>query len=117
MDASATVTTRAVTIPAHRVALAGDLIAPEAPIAVVAVAHGSGSGRHSPRNREVAARLVHAGVATLLMDLLTEGEEQVDRRTRELRFDIALLARRMVAAIDWLEREPTTARLPVGCFG
>ena len=107
----------AVTIPADGVELAGDLTVPDATGGVVAFAHGSGSGRHSPRNRQVAAGLVAAGLATLLLDLLTEDEEQVDVRTRELRFDIPLLARRMVAAIDWLEHAPATGRLPVGCFG
>src|ERR687887_1721093 len=108
MDASATATTRAVTIPADGVELAGDLTVPDDAVGVVAFAHGSGSGRHSPRNRQVAAGLVDARLATLLMDLLTEDEEQVDLRTRELRFDIPLLARRVIAAIDQLEREPAT---------
>src|SRR5919204_5997170 len=117
MDASGTEMACAVTIPADGVELAGDLTVPDDAVGVVAFAHGSGSGRHSPRNRQVAAGLVDAGLATLLMDLLTEDEEQVDLRTRELRFDIPLLARRMVAAIDWLEHEPATERLPVGCFG
>jgi dienelactone hydrolase len=117
MDASASATRRAVTIPADGVELAGNLTVPDDAVGVVAFAHGSGSGRHSPRNRQVAAGLVDAGLATLLMDLLTEDEEQVDLRTRELRFDIPLLARRMIAAIDWLEHEPGTDRLPVGCFG
>jgi putative phosphoribosyl transferase len=117
MNASATGTTSAVTIPADGVELAGDLTVPDHAAGVVAFAHGSGSGRHSPRNRQVAAGLVDARLATLLMDLLTGDEEQVDLRTRELRFDIPLLARRMIAAIDWLEHEPGTDRLPVGCFG
>src|SRR5215211_3566745 len=117
MDGSATETTRSVTIRAGGVELAGDLTVPNDAVGVVAFAHGSGSSRRSPRNREVAAGLVDALLATLLMDLLTENEEQVDRRTRELRFDIPLLARRMAAAIDWLEHEPATGRLPVGCFG
>jgi putative phosphoribosyl transferase len=112
---SATESTRAVTIPAEGVELAGDLTVPDAAVGVVAFAHGSGSGRHSPRNRQVAAGLADARLATLLMDLLTEEEEEVDLRTRELRFDIPLLARRMVAAIDWLE--DATHGLSVGCFG
>jgi len=109
--------TGAVTISAGGAQLAGDLTAPEGATGVVAFAHGSGSGRRSPRNREVAERLNEARLATLLLDLLTEGEESVDRRTGELRFDIPLLARRMVAAIDWLKSEPAVARLSVGCFG
>ena len=118
MDASpATGSTRAVTIPAEGVDLAGDLTVPDAALGVVAFAHGSGSGRHSPRNREVAVGLAEARLATLLMDLLTEDEEATDLRTRELRFDIPLLAGRMVAAIDWLEDESSTNQISVGCFG
>jgi len=83
----------------------------------VLFAHGSGSGRHSPRNRYVAGVLQAGGIATLLIDLLTEDEEQVDLATRHLRFDIALLAERLVGAIDWLGREASTATLPVGLFG
>jgi putative phosphoribosyl transferase len=114
---SATGSTRGVTIAAGGVALAGDLTVPEGAVGVVAFAHGSGSGRHSPRNREVARGLADAGLATLLMDLLTEDEERVDVRTRELRFDVPLLAGRMVAAIDRLGEEPSTGPLAVGCFG
>jgi putative phosphoribosyl transferase len=118
MDASsATESTRAVTIPVEGVRLAGDLTAPDAAVGVVAFAHGSGSGRHSPRNRRVAAGLAEARLASLLVDLLTEDEERVDLRTRELRFDIPLLAGRMVAALDWLEDESSTERLSAGCFG
>ena len=108
---------RAVMISTGDAELAGDLTAPEGATGVVAFAHGSGSSRHSPRNREVAERLNEARLATLLMDLLTEREESVDRRTGQLRFDIPLLAHRMVAAIDWLRSEPAVARLSVGCFG
>jgi putative phosphoribosyl transferase len=114
---SAAGSARLVTIPVNTVRLCADLTVPASARGVVAFAHGSGSGRHSPRNREVAADLVDAGLATLLVDLLTEPEEQVDIRTRELRFEIPLLAARMVAAIDWLAREPDTAGLAVGCFG
>ena len=106
-----------VRVPAGRAVLAGDLTVPPDPRGVVLFAHGTGSGRHSPRNRQVAAGLVDARLATLLMDLLTEDEERVDLRTRELRFDVPLLAGRMVAAIDWLGREPSTQALAVGCFG
>ena len=114
---SATGSTRAVAIPAEGVQLAGDLTVPDAAVGVVAFAHGSGSGRHSPRNRQVAAGLAEARLATLLVDLLTEDEERLDLRTRELRFDIPLLAGRVVAALDWLEDESSTDRLPAGCFG
>jgi putative phosphoribosyl transferase len=84
---------------------------------VTVFAHGSGSSRHSPRNRRVAARLQEAGLATLLADLLTPGEEALDQRTRELRFDIELLARRLAAATAWVSAEPSLQDLPVGYFG
>jgi putative phosphoribosyl transferase len=108
---------RPVVIPADDVRLAGDLTLPDDARGVVVFAHGSGSGRFSPRNRAVAAVLARAGLATLLMDLLTEQEEAVDLRTRQLRFDIGLLGRRVVTTIDWLASEPSTSDLPVGCFG
>lgn len=99
------------------VALPGDLGVPENARGVVLFAHGSGSSRHSPRNRQVADGLQRSGFATLLMDLLTAEEEQVDLRSRELRFDIPLLAGRLTAAVDWLSADPRTADLPVGTFG
>lgn len=108
---------RAVTIPADRVALEGDLRMPPRARGVVLFAHGSGSSRHSPRNRYVAQVLVEAGLATLLMDLLTHSEELVDVKTRALRFDIDLLARRLVAATDWLTSQSETRDLPIGYFG
>jgi len=83
----------------------------------VLFAHGSGSGRHSPRNRYVAQELRQAGLATLLIDLLTPEEEEIDLRTRHLRFDIGLLAVRLTGATDWLKREPDTRNLRVGYFG
>ncbi|GAB3459193.1 dienelactone hydrolase family protein [Streptomonospora sediminis] len=97
--------------------LAGDLAANSEVAGVVLFAHGSGSSRHSPRNREVADALNKAGFATLLIDLLTEDEDRVDQVTRELRFDIPLLTRRLTAAVDWLAEEPATAGLDVGLFG
>jgi len=97
--------------------LAGDLTIPPEASGVVVFAHGSGSGRHSPRNRAVAAVLQQAGLATLLMDLLTESEEAVDARSGHLRFDIDLLARRLVGAAGWVADQPATAGLPVGYFG
>ena len=84
---------------------------------MVVFAHGSGSGRHSPRNRFVAAQLQEGGLGSLLLDLLTAEEEAIDARTRHLRFDIGLLADRLVRAIDWLGRQPETSRLPIGLFG
>jgi dienelactone hydrolase len=116
-DETATLQQRAVEIPADGVRLAGDLVVPPAARGIVVFAHGSGSGRFSPRNRAVAGVLVRAGLATLLMDLLTPEEEAVDLRTRHLRFDIALLARRVIASIDWLVADATAQDLPVGCFG
>jgi len=93
---------RVVRIPAGPVALDGNLVFPEGARALVLFAHGSGSSRHSPRNRNVARLLNEAKLATLLVDLLTMEEEQIDRRTAHLRFDIALLAERLVQATDWL---------------
>jgi putative phosphoribosyl transferase len=97
--------------------LGGRLAVPAEARGVVLFAHGSGSGRHSPRNRYVAEQLREGGMATLLMDLLTSAEEAEDLRTRELRFDVGRLADRVVGAIDWLGREPSTRGLPVGLFG
>jgi putative phosphoribosyl transferase len=97
------------------VALDGDLAQP-ADGGIVLFAHGSGSSRHSPRNRRVAHQLQRAGLGTLLLDLLTADEEQLDLRSRELRFDIGLLARRLVGAIDWLTAG-FGGELRVGLFG
>jgi putative phosphoribosyl transferase len=92
----------AVRIAVGGVTLDGDLARPPHGAGTVLFAHGSGSSRHSPRNRRVAEQLQRAGLGTLLMDLLTADEDQLDLRSRELRFDIGLLARRLVAAVDWL---------------
>jgi dienelactone hydrolase len=108
---------REVLIDAAGASLAGTLALAEEPAGVVVFAHGSGSSRFSPRNRFVAAELQEAGLGTLLMDLLTAREEEVDLRTAELRFDIGLLAERLVGAVDWLGREDGTSELPIGCFG
>jgi len=97
--------------------LDGDLVVPERATGVVLFAHGSGSSRHSPRNRYVASVLQEGGLATLLLDLLTAAEEQVDLNTGHLRFDIDLLAERLLEATDWLEREPATRGLSIGYFG
>jgi dienelactone hydrolase len=107
----------AVRIPADGFALDADLVGPDTPAGVIAFAHGSGSSRHSPRNREVAAVLQEAGLATLLADLFTPEEEQADLRTGHLRFDIEFLARRVVALVEWLSVEPTTGERPLGLFG
>ncbi|MFF7356128.1 dienelactone hydrolase family protein [Streptomyces filipinensis] len=106
-----------VLVPTNDATLPGDLVVPAASRAVVLFAHGSGSSRHSPRNRMVAAELRTAGFGTLLMDLLNEREERHDALTGEHRFDIALLGRRLVAAIDWLDTQPDTRGLPVVLFG
>jgi putative phosphoribosyl transferase len=97
--------------------LQGELTAPDQAVGIVAFAHGSGSGRHSPRNRRVAKTFNEAGIATLLLDLLTAREEGRDRVTAEYRFDIDLLARRLVSTVDWIRRNPATVRLPLGLFG
>ena len=95
------------------VTVAGHLTIPEHPRGIVVFAHGSGSSRHSPRNRYVAEVLNHAGLATLLFDLLTPAEE----RNRANVFDIELLAGRLVDVTGWLASQPDTASLPVGYFG
>jgi pimeloyl-ACP methyl ester carboxylesterase len=108
---------RLVHVTAGSVTLEGDLNLPEKARAVVLFAHGSGSGRHSSRNRRVARLLNEAGLATLLIDLLTSEEEAVDLRTAQLRFDIALLAERLVGTTDWLTQYLDTRHLPIGYFG
>lgn len=106
-----------VRIPAGAASLDGDLELPIEARGVVLFAHGSGSGRHSPRNRYVAAVLNGEGLGTLLLDLLTESEEAVDTRTGHLRFDIDFLAERLVAATDWLKSDERTGGLRLGYFG
>jgi dienelactone hydrolase len=108
---------RAVRIPVDRITLEGDLVVPDAGRGLVLFAHGSGSSRHSPRNRYVAQVLQQAGLATLLMDLLTIDEEALDAQTAELRFDIELLACRLVGATNWISSQPQMAQLPIGYFG
>lgn len=98
------------------VTLSGDLAVPERARGLVAFAHGSGSSRLSPRNRYVAGVLQAGGLATLLFDLLTPEEEEIDLRTRHLRFDIQLLADRLVGTTDWLRAEDV-GELPLGYFG
>lgn len=108
---------RVVRIPVDSVTLEGSLDIPEGARGIALFAHGSGSSRHSPRNRYVARALQQGGVATLLIDLLTAEEEKIDQRTAELRFDIPLLARRLVGATDWLLACPETRSLRIGYFG
>jgi dienelactone hydrolase len=109
--------TRPVSIPVGVAALDGDLVLPDPGRGLVVFAHGSGSGRHSPRNRAVAGALRAPGLGTLLIDLLTAAEEAEDLRTATLRFDIDLLGARVIAAIDWTRRQPDLQRTPLGCFG
>lgn len=108
---------RSVRIPVDSVVLEGDLNVPSGAEAIVLFAHGSGSSRHSKRNRFVARTLRQGSLATLLIDLLTPEEERIDVRTRQLRFDISMLAARLVAAVDWLVTDPDTHGLSIGCFG
>lgn len=95
----------------------GNLAVPDGARGIVLFAHGSGSGRHSPRNNFVADVLQEAGLATLLMDLLTEQEDRVDVFTRQYRFDIDLLGRRLEIATEWLHDDEEVGELPVGYFG
>ena len=104
-------------IPVADVVLEADIAVPPDARGLVLFAHGSGSSRHSPRNRAVADELRRSGLATVLADLLTETEEQVDVTTREFRFDIGRLAARLAALVDWLGGQPRTADLGIGLFG
>jgi dienelactone hydrolase len=110
-------TERTVIVPANTVNLEGTLDVPPNARGAVLFAHGSGSSRFSSRNRYVAQVLREARLATLLLDLLSSAEEQVDLVTRHLRFDIPLLASRLVNAIDWMAGNDSTSALPVGLFG
>jgi putative phosphoribosyl transferase len=101
----------------NNITLEGNLNIPENPRGVVLFAHGSGSSRHSPRNQLVAQVLHAAGFATLLIDLLTAHEEEQDRLTGHLRFNIDLLSQRVVGATNWLTVNPATANLKIGYFG
>ena len=107
----------AVLVRVDSVTLKGDLTVPDEARGIVLFAHGSGSSRRSIRNRAVAESLRRIGLATLLFDLLTEEEEFSERETRHLRFDIGLLAGRLVGTTDWLADRPETAGLRVGYFG
>jgi pimeloyl-ACP methyl ester carboxylesterase len=109
--------TKSVEIALADAVLHGDLTLPDEAAGLVIFAHGSGSSRHSPRNRFVAGVINRAGFGTLLMDLLTEEEERVDEMTRELRFDIDLLGRRVARVVEWAGEREKLAGLPVGLFG
>lgn len=106
-----------VLISTDAVKLEGNLVIPSTAKGIVIFAHGSGSSRHSRRNKFVAQVLQEAGLATLLIDLLTPAEEIIDMRTRHFRFDLGLLATRLMGATNWLAKNPDTSSLRVGYFG
>src|SRR5438477_7900645 len=106
-----------VRIAAGPAVLAGNLTVPESAAALVLFVHGSGSSRHSRRNQFVARELNNAGLATLLFDLLTPDEDSIDMQTAEYRFDIGLLAERLVHASKWAMQEEQTRKLRIGYFG
>jgi putative phosphoribosyl transferase len=106
-----------VKIPAGKATINGNLTIPSKAKGIVLFAHGSGSGRFSPRNTMVAREINKAGIATLLIDLLTEQEEAEDEFTGEFRFDIDLLAQRLIFATEWLTKNPSTSSLVIGYFG
>ncbi|MBQ0979321.1 MULTISPECIES: dienelactone hydrolase family protein [Micromonospora] len=106
-----------VAIPVGDAQLPADLMLPAQPVGVVLFAHGSGSSRHSPRNVAVARALNGRGLGTVLVDLLTPTEDEVDARTAELRFDIGLLASRLAGIVDWLAVERPAGDVPIGLFG
>jgi putative phosphoribosyl transferase len=108
---------RVVTIPSDRVTINGNLTVPQNAKGIVIFAHGSGSSRFSSRNTKVAREINAAGIATLLIDLLTEAEEAEDMYTGEFRFNISLLAQRLVDATEWATKNPDTKTLAVGYFG
>ncbi len=108
---------REVVVESAGAALDGSLTLPDPAAGLVLFAHGSGSSRFSRRNRFVASVLVEAGLATLLFDLLTCAEGRIDELDRSLRFDIPLLSRRLIGAIDWVGRQPELSSLPIGLFG
>lgn len=106
-----------VAIPVGDAQLPADLMLPAQPVGVVLFAHGSGSSRHSPRNVAVARALNGRGLGTVLVDLLTPAEDEVDARTAELRFDIGLLASRLAGIVDWLAVQRPAGDVPIGLFG
>jgi len=106
-----------VVIPVGRATIEGNLVIPIGARGVVLFAHGSGSGRFSPRNQYVAKVLNEAGIGTLLIDLLTKEEEEIDTATGEFRFDIGLLSQRLEVATEWLKQNPATKSLAIGYYG
>lgn len=108
---------RPIQIDCGPITLDGNLSVPASSTGLVLFAHGSGSSRHSPRNRSVARYLESAGLGTVLMDLLTADEERVDIQTAHLRFNIPLLAQRLICAADWLGTQASVQALPLGLFG
>jgi len=107
----------AVVILAGNARLEGSLVVPQDVHSIILFVHGSGSSRHSLRNRYVAGALQEGGLATLLFDLLSEEEESIDIQTTHLRFDVAFLAERLLHAIDWVRQNDATSRLKIGLFG
>jgi dienelactone hydrolase len=108
---------REVSVSVDSISLPGELSVPGRAEGLVLFAHGSGGSRHSPRNQYVAQVIREAGVGTLLFDLLTREEERIDLQTRHMRFDIALLAQRLVGATEWVKKQKETALLRIGYFG
>jgi predicted alpha/beta-hydrolase family hydrolase len=108
---------RDVLIPSGKVELEGELNVPAGASGIVLFAHGSGSSRHSPRNKFVARTLQESGIGTLLFDLLTQEEEEEEKYTRHLRFDIGLLSKRLIDATNWLKTQAELEGLPRGYFG
>ncbi len=117
MDEFVTAVEREVSLRVGDVSLEGTLVIPETPVGIVLFAHGSGSSRFSRRNRYVAEMLNEAGLATLLFDLLTREEHEVDQFTREFRFDIGRLAERLVGAVEWVREQRELLGLGIGLFG
>jgi len=117
MEVTGAVSPREVQLDLAGISLGATLALPATSVGIVAFAHGSGSSRFSRRNRQVASRLNEEGLATLMLDLLTAEEHAIDEYSREYRFDIPLLGRRMVAAVDWLRSRALTRQLKIGLFG
>ena len=108
---------REISVEMDSIKLKGSLVVPNEAKGIVLFAHGSGSSRFSPRNRHVAQLLQESRLATLLIDLLTRGEEKIDRHTKQFRFNIGLLAERLVNSTKWLQQNPSTKNLRIGYFG
>jgi putative phosphoribosyl transferase len=106
-----------ITLTAGKTILEGSLCLPRNSRGIIVFAHGSGSSRFSPRNNFVARELRKSGLSTLLFDLLTREEEEIDEVSGKLRFDIRLLADRLIGVTDWLRKQPETGKLSIGYFG